>query len=194
MVILATTAATAPEIRSSDVILLIVYLVLLLVGAYYLTKFVSKRAMQKGAKKGPLPGSKSSGNKFRWKQGQMVSVVDRIPIDRDKTIMVVEFENKHYLMATTGQDIKLLDTVDIPQEMETEEEEEQETARIPMQDAASAAEDDSFFKRFWGSFKVVSKNYYKNKNTTPFGIHLRKELDSKEGDEIHPDNGETGSS
>lgn len=186
MMTLATTVATAREIQTQDVILLIVYLVILLVGAYYLTKFVSRRAMRKGTKK-PL-----SGNRMRWKQGQMVSVVDRIPIDRDKTIMVVEFAGKHYLMSTTGQDIKLLDTVEIQKAQQEDGEEEQESAQVPMQDA-DPAENQSFFKKFWSSFRVVSSNYYKNKNTTPFGIHLRKELDSREGD-THPDNGETGSS
>ncbi len=176
MVTLATTAATAKEIQAQDIVLLIVYLVLLLVGAYYLTKFVSRRAMQKGSKK-PL-----AGNKARWKQGRLVSVVDRIPIDRDKTIMVVEFDNKQYLMATTGQDIKLLDTVPLQQDGQEKEPEERDSA-VPMQDAPPE-EEGSFFKKFWSSFKVVSKNYYKNKNTTPFGIHLQKELDSKEGD--HP--------
>jgi flagellar biogenesis protein FliO len=179
----------ANEIQAKDVILLIVYLVILLVGAYYLTKFVSRRAMKKGVKKQPF-----SGSKIKWKQGQLVSVVDRVPIDRDKTIMVVEFAGKHYLMATTGQDIKLLDTVELQKEGQEENTEEQ-ASQPPMQDTASLVEEESFLRKFWSNFKVVSRNYYKNKNTTPFGMHLRKELGSKEEDEdIHPDNGENGSS
>lgn len=178
----------AKEIQTQDVILLIVYLVLLLIGAYYLTKFVSKRAMQKGTKKRRYSGSKS-----KWRQGELVSVVDRIPIDRDKTIMVVEFAGKHYLMSTSGQDIKLLDTVEMQKSSQTDTE-EQETGSIPDLNMEPGAEEESFLKKFLRSFKVVSKNYYKNKNTTPFGIHLRKELDiEKKAGDIHPDNGENSS-
>ncbi|MEI6100395.1 MAG: flagellar biosynthetic protein FliO [Eubacteriales bacterium] len=180
----------AKEIQTQDVILLIVYLVLLLVGAYYLTKFVSKRSMQKGSKK-----RRVSGERSRWKQGQLVSVVDRIPIDRDKTIMVVEFGSKHYLMATSGQDIKLLDTVNIQQSAQADDMAEQETSEnLSGQNTQTGTEEESFFKKFLRSFKSVSKNYYKNKNTTPFGIHLRKELDiEEEARDIHPDNGDNDS-
>lgn len=177
----------AKEIQTQDVILLIVYLVLLLVGAYYLTKFVSRRAMQKGTKKRHVFGQKN-----RWKQGELVSVVDRIPIDRDKTILVVEFANKHYLMSTSGQDIKLLDTVEMQKSVSPDTAEE--PVNMPGQSMEPGAEEESFFKKFLRSLKSVSGNYYKNKNTTPFGIHLRKELDIKDkAGDIHPDNVENGS-
>lgn len=173
--------ATAHEIQTSDVIILIVYLVLLLVGAYYLTKYVSKRAMQKGVKKA---GGRFSGEKARWKQGQYVSVVDRIPIDRDKTILVVEFDHKHYLMATTGQDIKILDKIEVQKEkaeMEAEAVEGQNVSEGFSVQKEAVYEEDNFFTKFLKSFKEVSRNYFKkNKtNTAPFGIHLQKEMNSE---------------
>lgn len=173
---------TAREIQTSDVVILIVYLVLLLLGAYYLTKFVSKRAMQKGVKKNK---GRVSGDKGRWRQGQYVSVVDRIPIDKDKTILVVEFDNKHYLMATTGQDIKILDKIEVQKEeadMEAEAMEGQSVSEGFSAQKDPFYQEESFFKRFLKSFRDVSKNYFKKnkKNAAPFGIHLQKEMDSKE--------------
>ena len=43
----------APDINVGSIVLLILYLILILVGAYFLTKFVGKRALQKGMKKKP---------------------------------------------------------------------------------------------------------------------------------------------
>ena len=169
---------TANEIQTSDVIILIVYLVLLLLGAYYLTKYVSKRAMQKGAKR---TGGMFTGDKGRWKQGQYVSVVDRIPIDRDKTIIVVEFDHKQYLMATTAQDIKILDKIDVQKEkadMEAEAMDGQNVSEGFSVQKEPFREEESFFRRFLKSFRAVSGNYFKrNKMNAEFGIHLQKEMD-----------------
>lgn len=156
-------------------------MVLLLVGAYYLTKYVSKRAMQRGAKK---TRGRFAGDKDRWKQGQYVSVVDRIPIDRDKTIMVVEFNDKHYLMATTGQDIKILDKIEVQKEkagMEADAMDGENVSEGFSVRQEPFLEEESFFKRFFKSFRQVSKNYFRKDkmNAAPFGIHLQKEMDSK---------------
>lgn len=173
---------TAREIQTSDVVILIVYLVLLLLGAYYLTKFVSKRAMQKGVQK---TGGRFAGDKVRWKQGQYVSVVDRIPIDRDKTILVVEFDHKQYLMATTAQDIKILDKIEVQKEkadMEAEAMDGQNVSEGFSVQKEPFNEEESFFRRFFKSFREVSKNYFKKnkQNAAPFGVHLQKEMDNEQ--------------
>jgi flagellar biogenesis protein FliO len=168
----------ATEIRAQDVVVLIIYLVLLILGAYFLTRYVSRRAMKKGVKK---PEGKAAGGKSKWKQGKHVSVLDRIPIDRDKTILVVEFAEKRYLMATTGQDIKLLDKLKTEEAREAQEAEEAEDTEPPSFETEETQKNSGFFERFSRSFKVAFKNYCKG-NTVPFGIRLQNEMQKgKEG-------------
>ncbi|MDL2237838.1 flagellar biosynthetic protein FliO [Christensenellaceae bacterium OttesenSCG-928-K19] len=110
----------ASEINVGSIILVIVFLIAMLVGAYYLTKFVNKRALQKGMKQKPAGTGK-------WRApghqpGRLVTVADRIAVDRDKTVMVVEFRGKYYLLSTTQQDIRLIDSVEIsPEDIVREE-------------------------------------------------------------------------
>ena len=162
----------ASEIHAQDVIILIIYLVLLVLGAYFLTRYVAKRSMQKGMKK---PDGKSAGARPRWKQGRYVSVLDRIPIDRDKTIMVVEFGGKRYLMATAGQDIKLLDKLKKEEDWDTETEKAETDFHPPSPNVGETQEEGGFFERFFGSFKIVFKNYFK-RDAVPFGVRLQKEM------------------
>jgi flagellar biogenesis protein FliO len=164
----------ATEIHAQDVIILIFYLVLLVLGAYFLTRYVSKRAMKKGVRK---PDNKKTGTKFKWKEGRYISVLDRVPVDRDKSIMVVEFEGKRYLMATTGQDIKLLDKLkkEYAKESEAETEEPGDEPSRPEAYQAQQGREGRFSARFFDSFKVVFKNYYK-KDSLPFGVRLQDEI------------------
>ena len=113
--------------------------------------------------------------------GKHVSVLDRIPIDRDKTILVVEFAEKRYLMATTGQDIKLLDKLQREEAAEFKAAEEEEATAPPSFETEEAQNADGFFERFFRGFKVAFKNYFKG-NTVPFGIRLQNEMQKeKEG-------------
>ncbi len=162
----------AAEIHPQDVIILIVYLVLLVLGAYLLTRYVSRRSMKKGMKK---PEGKTAGARSKWKQGRYVSVLDRIPIDRDKTIMVVEFEGKRYLMATTGQDIKLLDKLNKEETGDAETATAATQPRPPSSEADETQDEGGFFERFFRSFKIVFKNYFK-RDTVPFGVRLQNEM------------------
>lgn len=107
-----TEAQLATEVGARNVILLIVYLAIILVAAYFVTKYVARRALTKGMKRKP-----KTGGVFRARTaepGTLISVADRIAIEKTKTIMVVEFQGKYYLMSTTEHDIKCIDKVDIP--------------------------------------------------------------------------------
>lgn len=107
-----TEAQLATEVGARNVILLIVYLAIILVAAYFVTKYVARRALTKGMKRKP-----KTGGVFRVRTaepGTLISVADRIAIEKTKTIMVVEFQGKYYLMSTTEHDIKCIDKVDIP--------------------------------------------------------------------------------
>lgn len=107
-----TEQQLAAEVGARNVILLIVYLAIILVAAYFVTKYVARRALTRGMKRKP-----KTGGVFRARTGEpgsLVSVADRIAIDKTKTIMVVEFQDKYYLMSTTEHDIKCIDKVDIP--------------------------------------------------------------------------------
>ncbi len=171
----------ATEINAQDVFILIIYLALLILGAYLLTRYVSKRAMQKGMKK---PEGKATAGKSKWKQGRYVSVLDRIPIDRDKSILVVEFEGKRYLMAATGQDIKLLDKLKKEETGETEAAEEAGDFGAPFAGTEENRREGGFHERFLKSFKTVFKNYFK-RDTGSFGTHLQNEMNKGKENRRH---------
>lgn len=107
-----TEQQLATEVGARNVILLIVYLAIILVAAYFITKYVARRALTRGMKRKP-----KTGGVFRARTkepGELISVADRIAIEKTKTIMVVEFQGKYYLMSTTEHDVKCIDKVDIP--------------------------------------------------------------------------------
>lgn len=103
-----------------NVFLIILYLILILVGAYFATKAVGRLAMRRGMKRQPSKEKKGGGikalGKFSASNGQFLEVVDRIPVDRDKSMFVLEFEGKRYLMSATAQELRLVDKREIPQE------------------------------------------------------------------------------
>lgn len=109
----------AADIGVKNVVMLIVYLALILAGAYFVTKYVARRALTQGMKKRP------GGSVFRARTnepGTLLSVADRIAIDKTKTILVVEFQGKYYLMSTTEHDVKCIDKTPIPKKEQTEQE------------------------------------------------------------------------
>ncbi|HBU11751.1 MAG TPA: hypothetical protein DEB31_03195 [Clostridiales bacterium] len=120
----------APELNVGSIVLVIVFLAAILIGAYYLTKFVGKRALQKGMKQKPAGAG-------RWRShepGRLISIADRIAIDREKTVMVVEFKGKYYLLSTTPKEIHCIDSIPVPpediEEPDMEEPDSEERAAV----------------------------------------------------------------
>lgn len=103
-----------------NVFLIILYLIIILAGAYFATKAVGKMAMRRGMKKRPAGarGAKAfrGQSKFGSANGRYLEVVDRIPVDRDKSMFVLEFRDKQYLMSATAQELRLVDSREIPAE------------------------------------------------------------------------------
>lgn len=104
---------TAQPINPWNIVILILFLGAMLVGSYFLTKRVGKKGMS-GAFRRDAKGAMKRG---------LVSVEDRLILDRDKSITVVKFNGKHYLIGTTADDLQLLDKVRISNQ-EPEEESE----------------------------------------------------------------------
>jgi len=115
----------ATEIGVQNILILIVYLVLILVAAYFITKYIASRALRRGMRKPKAGGTAFTKNKL----GHLVSVADRIVVDKEKTIMVVEFNGKYYLMGTTAQELKFIDKAPIPADVIDQRKAEEERKR-----------------------------------------------------------------
>lgn len=180
----------APGIEAKNIVILIVYLVLILVAAYFLTKFVAKRSLQKGMKRSQT--SRKTGSAKKYEPGRHVCVVDRIAVERDKTLMVVEFQGKYYLLSTTSQEIHCIDKIEIPPEepveMENNEGEAEESEQ--KNPAASYDVEGDFFAVFKTAFiektglffsKVRRSKFvrlFARKNKSSFEEQLRQTLES----------------
>ena len=148
------------------VLLAILYLVLILIAAYFVTKAVGKRAMQRGMKKG--------GRGVRAPvMGRLLSVEDRIAVDRDKSILVVEFEGKYYLMGATAQELTLIDKIDMPEEALRRAAEEN------AEEKEEAVGEDGFLRRFCDNMKQESKKRFMKKDEEPGGFtdKLKREIE-----------------
>lgn len=150
----------ATGISAQNILVIIVYLVLIVLAAYFLTKYVARRSLKKGMK----PSQSQRGGKAKTGFGHLVSVVDRIAVDRDKTIMVIEFQGKYYLMSTSADRIECIDQVDAPETPEEDAEEAQaEDAEreisYPAKEKAREADEDTFFKRFKKCIRIVLTSY-----------------------------------
>lgn len=177
-----TPLQLAPEIDVGQVVLVIFYLVIIIAGAYFLTRYVAKRRMQQGMRRTGREqgGAGASSGRAAWRSDNqhMVYVVDRIPIDREKTLMVVEFEGKYYLIGTTAQDFKLFDRIPVP-EAETEQQTaaegedgaaaEEQTGAMTANLQASDDSEETFGQRFRRAFSVVLRSYL------PAGMRDRKQ-------------------
>lgn len=173
----------AQGVDITNVLVIILYLALIVAAAYFLTKYVAKRSLQKGMK--PHAGIGRSGAK-KNELGQMISVTDRIAIDRDKTLLVVEFQGKYYLLGTTPQGFEQIDKVDIP-------EAEKDVTEYPPPDIAQEADpdeqkdaariQDTFWNRFKKCFTIVLRGYVpgvKNKTDVSFSEQLEKKVHQQE--------------
>lgn len=184
----------APSMDFGNVIRIIVILVLIIVAAYFLTKYISKRSLRQGMKDRPRRSRWSASSQQRTKPefGHMVSVVDRIPVDRDKTLMVVEFEGSYYLIGTTPEGFHRIDQVEITEKPEPEAEAEEPQA------AASAEErppdEGTFGQRFRKAFGIVLRSYLpkglagRNEAASSFDEQLKARIHA-DGGKQNPDSG-----
>ena len=165
-----TDVKLAPDpISPANILMLIAYLLLIVVAAYFLTKFLAKRSLNKGIKKNR--GRYSGANK---EPERLLSIEDRIAVDKDKTLVVAEFDGKRYLLGVTGQDIRLLDRVEAAKETKTggesgadESESEDGAASLNVKSEAEDVSFAAFIKRFGSNFKKNSLQYFKRDKELP---------------------------
>ncbi len=198
----------APAVNPTDVIVIIVYLVLIVVAAYFLTKFVAKKSLQKGMRNSGMKRKSGAG---KLEMGHLVSVVDRVAVDRDKTIMVVEFEGKYYLMSTSPNGLECIDKVEILPEAESQPQPEvsaednakeeqgavsgmapedatQETAAQPAPKKEYPPGEETFLQRFKKCMKIVLRSYLPggsgaNASQGSFQKKLDKEIQKRDSDQ-----------
>ncbi len=180
----------ATGVGATDVLVIIVYLVIIILAAYFLTKYIAKRSLRKGMRNAP---GKQRGKASKAEFGHMVSVADRIAVDRDKTIMVLEFHGKYYLMSTSADRIECIDKVEVtteaeeqysnpPDAMATEAKEMSDEVPAPVTQAVQRADDeDTFFKRFKKCIMIVLKSYLpksarQSRDTESFDRQLKDQM------------------
>lgn len=146
----AKNVQLAPSIEIGDVLRVIVILIAVIAGAYLLTQYIAKRSLRKGMKQQPRRSKGSASSQYP-ELGRLVSVADRIAVDRDKTLMVVEFEGRYYLLGTTADGFQRLAEAEIPEDVLQDREE------VP-QDAA-AEQEGTFGQRFRKAFGIVLRSY-----------------------------------
>jgi flagellar biogenesis protein FliO len=170
----------ATEIGVQNVLVLIIYLVLILVAAYFITKYVSKRALRRGMRK-PQAGSGRTKN-AQNELGHLISVADRIVIDKEKTIMVLEFNDRYYLISTTPQEMKCIDKVPIPRDIKDMAGDEQSSGAGPPPDGQGQQEEyrsfGQYLKDLWKQFRLkISPASRKGKpGAADFGSQLDKSM------------------
>ena len=108
-----------------QILLLLLYLALIFAGAYFVTRFFA-RTMQHGLF---LP---ATGDRLAL--GRHIRLVDRLSIDREKSILLIEADSKRYLLGVSENAFALLETNDAP----PEEEAEPQRAPAPFRDVFTA--------------------------------------------------------
>ena len=78
----------------NQIVIFILASVLVIACAYYSTYFLA-------------------GRTGKIKSGRMIKLIERFSISKDKSICLVEIKDKVYLVAMTGQNVTLLDKIDI---------------------------------------------------------------------------------
>ncbi len=96
-----------------QILLLLLLLVLILIGVYFATRFFARFA-QRGTL-GPLPGGGKGQRRRR------IVLLDRLVLDRDRSVVLLESEGRRYLLGVGGQSFALLDKADAPKEEEPEQ-------------------------------------------------------------------------
>lgn len=172
----------APGIDVTNVLVIILYLVLIVAAAYFLTKYVARHSLRKGVRPKAGAGSGGSKKKEYW---HMVSIADRIAVDRDKTIIVVEFQGKYYLLGTTAQGFEQIDKVDIPETCETPEESPEEETETGVAAAVEGGVPDTFWNRFKKCFSIVLKSYLPGRANKKDDASFSEQLKEKVSKEDH---------
>lgn len=85
------------SIEPQGVLLMILYLVLILAGVYYVTRLLAK-AM--GAR----------GIVAKGKKRARIAIVDRVTLDKDKSILVIQYGEKEYLIGASAQSFSVLES------------------------------------------------------------------------------------
>lgn len=85
-----------PE-QTQQIIVFIIGMLIVVIGAYYVTRFV---------------GMKASGQTRAGLRNRNIKIIDRYAIARDKQFCVVEVADKVYVLGVTTQGMTLLDTYD----------------------------------------------------------------------------------
>lgn len=108
-----------------QILLLLLYLALIFAGAYFVTRFFA-RTMQRAAFL-PARGGRPA-------PGRHIRLVERLPIEREKSILLIEADGKRYLLGVSENAFALLETSDAP----PEEEAEPQRASVPFRDVFTA--------------------------------------------------------
>lgn len=178
----AKEAVLPASMDLGNVIRVIVILVAIIVAAYFLTKYIGKRSLRQGMKDQSRRRSASSQQRQKPEFGHLVSVVDRIAVDRDKSLMVVEFEGKYYLIGTTPDGFQRIAQAEMPQEAGEEAAERAEPQ--PAAQEARPPDEATFGKRFKKAFGIVLQSYLpkgfagkgKTANTASFDEQLKARI------------------
>ncbi len=145
---------------ASTIILTILALVAVLLGAYFTTKLISKKMLKSGI------NQRNTAKPGRKVLGKYVSLLDRAPLDREKSVVVVEFEGNYYLLGVSPQQVKLIDKSPIPAEelLRREAEESEREAQVQNQPQTSFAE--IFKQQFTSKFSKGNNRGEKPKDNT----------------------------
>lgn len=93
---LPTNAGTS----TGQLLLLLLYLVLILVGVYYATRWFAKVAQR---------GTIFTGRtKHTFQPGRHLLLVDRLAFDKDKSVILIKAEQKFYLLGVSSENISLI--------------------------------------------------------------------------------------
>lgn len=83
-----------------DILLLLFYLVLILAGAYFATRFLANRMGGRGVSPWPLSVGKKDSK---------LHIIDRMMVDKGQSLIVVVYEKEQYLIGATANGFTVLD-------------------------------------------------------------------------------------
>ncbi len=169
----ATQAVTPAQdpLSSGSIILTILVLVGVLVAAYYTTRFISTKMMKSG-----ISSKKSGRSSGKKTLGKYVNIVDRAQMDREKGVVVVEFEGKFYLLGVSPQGVNLIDKQEISEEEYAARRKEEEEEAAAREQAAGAVGFVEIFKQQFKQ-KFSGKKNTRVKGQNPDKVDFKEELD-----------------
>lgn len=84
---------------TGDILLMILFLVLILVGAYYATRMFGRMAQR-----GMLMG----GGKNAFRPGAYITLIDRLAVDKEHSVLLIKVNDEYYLIGM-GEQVTLLE-------------------------------------------------------------------------------------